>query len=93
MFDEFKLSDAARVAFHTVKELLENSAELVLMNEKDPLILYTDVSTNAIGGVLMKFKMESKDHAVSYPTPYRIKRLDGGLWNWSYSLWSIVLSS
>jgi hypothetical protein len=47
VFDEFKLSDAARVAFHTVKELLENSAELVHMTENDPFILYTDASTKA----------------------------------------------
>jgi hypothetical protein len=31
VFDEFELSDAARIAFQTVKELLENSAELVLL--------------------------------------------------------------
>jgi hypothetical protein len=46
IFDEFKLTDAARVAFHTVKELLQDYVELVLMTEKDPLILYTDASTN-----------------------------------------------
>ena len=30
------------------------SSQLVIMNEEDPLILYTDVSTKAIGGVLMQ---------------------------------------
>ena len=31
-----------------------NAAQLVIMNEIDPLILYTDASTVSIGGVLMQ---------------------------------------
>ena len=42
----------ARDVFFRVKDLLVNASQLVLMNETDPLILYTDASAVPIGGVL-----------------------------------------
>ena len=36
-----------------VKDLLSQSSQLVIMNDEDALILYTDSSTKAIGGVLI----------------------------------------
>ena len=43
-------------AFALIKDLLSKSSQLVIMNEQDPLILYTDASTRAIGGVLMQIQ-------------------------------------
>jgi cleavage and polyadenylation specificity factor subunit 1 len=50
----FQLTETPRFAFNNIKNLLLNSATLVIMNEEDPLILYTDASTKAVGGVLMQ---------------------------------------
>jgi RNase H-like domain found in reverse transcriptase len=79
------------VAFHTVKELLENSAELVLMTENDPLVIYTDASTNAIGGVLMQIQDGIErpccfvSHALSdQATRWRIMELE------LFASWSIA---
>ena len=38
-----------RAAFSHIKRLLAKSSQLVIMNEEDPQILYTDASTKAIG--------------------------------------------
>ena len=35
-----------------------------MMNEEDPLILYTDASTKAIGGVLMQFQNEIENPVI-----------------------------
>ena len=43
-----------RAAFAHIKDLLSQSSQLVIMKEEDPLILYTDASTKAIGSVLMQ---------------------------------------
>ena len=43
-----------RAAFALIKDLLSKSSLLVIMNEEDPIILYTDASAKAIGGVLMQ---------------------------------------
>ena len=45
------MSQEGRAAFAHIKDLLSQSSQLVIMNEEDPLILYTDASTKAIGGV------------------------------------------
>ena len=50
----FEMTQQARDEFFPVKDLLANSAQLVIMNEEDPLLLYTDASTKAIGGILMQ---------------------------------------
>ena len=42
------MTPEARDAFFRVKDLLVNAAELVIMNETDPLIFYTDASTVSI---------------------------------------------
>ena len=42
------MSQEGRAAFAHIKDLLSQSSQLVIMNEEDPLILYTDVSTKAI---------------------------------------------
>ena len=47
------MTPEARDAFLRVKDLLVNASQLVIMNETDPLILYTEASTVSIGRVLM----------------------------------------
>ena len=47
------MSQEGRAAFSLIQDLLSQSSQLVIMNEEDPLILYTDASTKAIG-VLMQ---------------------------------------
>ena len=56
------MTPEARDTFFRVKDLLVNASQLVIMNETDPLILYTDGSTVSIGGVLMQDQIESKKH-------------------------------
>jgi RNase H-like domain found in reverse transcriptase len=46
-----------RIAFNAIKEELLRASTLVIMNEVDPLILYTDASTKAVGGVLMQVQI------------------------------------
>ena len=48
--EPFRMSQEGRKAFF----LLSQSSQLVIMKEEDPLILYTDASTKAIGSVLMQ---------------------------------------
>jgi hypothetical protein len=50
------MTASAKLAFSTIKDLLLESSKLTLMTEEDPLILYTDASTMAIGGVLMQIQ-------------------------------------
>ena len=50
------MTPEVRDAFFRVKYLLVNASQLVIMNETDPLILYTDASTVSVGGVLMQEK-------------------------------------
>ena len=49
----FRVTQEGRSAFALIKDLLSNSSKSVIMNEKDPLMFYTDASKRAIGGVLM----------------------------------------
>jgi RNase H-like domain found in reverse transcriptase len=48
------MTTLATHAFETIQDLLLHHATLIIMNEYDPLILYTDASTKAIAGVLMQ---------------------------------------
>ena len=48
------MSADAQKAFKNVKELLNQATTFVIMNKRDQLVLYTDASTKAIGGVLMQ---------------------------------------
>ena len=50
----FEMTAEAREAIFRVKDLLVHASQLVIMNETDPLILYTETSTVSIGGVLMQ---------------------------------------
>ena len=50
----FKMTENALRAFWRVKDQVMGHTTIVLMNVSDPLILYTDASTRAIGGVLMQ---------------------------------------
>ena len=50
----FELTEAAINAFYLVKDLLVKSAKRANMNLDDLLILYTDASMKAVGGVLMQ---------------------------------------
>ena len=55
--EPFKMTQEGRAAFAHIKRLLAHQAsQLVIMNEEDPLILYTNVSTKAIRGVLMQLE-------------------------------------
>jgi len=54
--EPFRMTQEGRAAFVLIKDLLSKSSQLVIMNEQDPLILYTDASTRAIGGVLMQIQ-------------------------------------
>ena len=58
-----------RAAFAYIKDLLSYSSQLVIMNEGDPLILYTGASKKAIGGVLMQVQNSIElrtGHALGY---------------------------
>ena len=46
------MTQEARDEFVCVKDLLVECTQLVIMKEEDPLLLYTDTSAKAIGGVL-----------------------------------------
>ncbi len=50
------MTQEGRAAFAHIKGLLAKSSQLVIMNEEDPLFLYTDASTKAIGVVLMQLQ-------------------------------------
>jgi len=43
-----------------VKDLLVNASQLVIMNENDPVELYTEASTKSIGGVLIQEQNEGE---------------------------------
>jgi len=45
--EPFRMTHEGRAAFAHIKGLLAKSSQLVIMNEKDPLFLYTDASTKA----------------------------------------------
>jgi len=51
------MTHEGRSAFAHIKGLLAKLSQLVIINEKDPLILCTDSSTRALGGVLMQFQI------------------------------------
>ena len=53
--EPFRMTQEGRVAFALIKDLLKSS-QLVIMNEEDPVVLYTDASTRAIGDVLMQIQ-------------------------------------
>ena len=84
------MTPEARDAFFRVKDLLVNSAQLVIMNETDPLILYTDASTVSIGGVLMQEQNGIENQLFSSHISCRAKRRGGGLWSWSFMHSSIA---
>ena len=48
--ETLRMTQKGRAAFALIKDLILNSSQLVIMNEEDPLILYTDANTRAIGG-------------------------------------------
>ena len=50
------MTEEGRAAFAHIKGLLAQSSQLVIMNKEDPLILYTDASTEAIECVLMQLQ-------------------------------------
>ena len=54
--EPFRMTQEGRAAFALIKDLGSNSSQLVIMNEEDPLILYTIAGTRAIGGVLMQIQ-------------------------------------
>ena len=54
--EPFKINCQGQAAFAHIKGLMAKSSQTVIMNEEDPLILYTDASTKAIGGVLMQLQ-------------------------------------
>ena len=55
-YDEFIFTDSARISFEKIKDLLVQRTKLTIMNEQDPLVLYTDASTKAIAGVLVQIQ-------------------------------------
>ena len=65
-------------------DLLSQSSQLVIMNEGDPLILYTDASSKAIGGVLMQVQngIEKTVIFVSHALS-QIRSHVGVSWNWN----------
>ena len=58
----------AKDLFFRVKDFLVNVSQLVIMNESDPLILYTDASKVSICGVLMKGQNGVKNPSFSFRT-------------------------
>jgi len=93
------MSHEGRAAFSHIKDLLSQSSQLVIMNEEDPLILYTDASTKAIVACSCKSKMGlrsllSSSHMLSQIRP----RVGVSSWNsiplreesHSLSLWQAI---
>ena len=54
--EPFRMTWNSRAAFVHIKGILAESSQLVILNEKDPFIHFTDASTKAIGGVLMQLQ-------------------------------------
>jgi hypothetical protein len=54
--EPFSMTEEGRAVFAHIKGLLAKSSQVVIMNEEDPLFLYTDASTKSIGGVLMQLQ-------------------------------------
>ena len=52
--EPFRMSQDGSATFAHIKDLLSQSYQLVIMNEEDPFILYSDANTKAIGRVLMQ---------------------------------------
>jgi hypothetical protein len=52
--EPFEMTNSARLAFGNIKRALAKHTKLTIINEVDPLILYTDASTVSVGGVLMQ---------------------------------------
>jgi cleavage and polyadenylation specificity factor subunit 1 len=52
--EPFSMTSAASRAFKHIKLVLLGHSHKVIMNEVDPLILYTDASTTSVAGVLMQ---------------------------------------
>ena len=80
--EPFKMTNEGQTAI-SHKRILAKSPQLVILNEEDPLILYTDVSTKAIGGVLIQLRngIENPMIFVSYiisnqATRWRIMELE-----------------
>jgi hypothetical protein len=48
------MTDAARVAFLDIKDIIGRYTKLTAVNEVDPLILYTDASKDYVAAVLMQ---------------------------------------
>ena len=74
----FEMTENAPAAFWRVKDQVMAHTTRVLMNASDPLILYTNASTRAMGGVLMQVQGGERDHAFSSLTRCPSKRRDGG---------------
>ena len=74
-----RMSQEGRVAFAHIMDLLSHSTRLVIMNEEDPLILYTDASSKAIGGVLMQVQ-----NGIEKPVIFVLHALsDQVSWSWN----------
>ena len=63
--EPFRMTQEGRAAFAHIKGHLSKSSQLVIMNEEDPLFLCTDVSTKAIGGVLMQLQNGIENPVIS----------------------------
>ena len=74
------MTEKAILAFQIVKDQVAHHTSRVIMNAHDPLILYMDASTRAIGGVLKfcKFKVVERSLACLSRTGYQTKRPGGG---------------
>ena len=62
----FEMIENARAAFWRVKDQVMAYTTRALMNASDPIILYTDASTRAIGGVLMQVQGERERPCVFF---------------------------
>jgi hypothetical protein len=81
--EAFELTEAARNAFYLVKDLLAKSAKRANMNPDDPLILYTDASMKAVGGVLMQVQDGREQPCVF--VSHTLSEQASGSWNWNYT--------
>jgi hypothetical protein len=73
------MTENAISAFEIVKEKVAHHTSRVIMNDHDPLILYTDASTKAIGGVLMQIQGGREKPCISSHIGYQSKQLCGGV--------------
>ena len=87
------MTHEGRAAFSYIKGPLAKSSQLVIIHEKDLLILFTNSSTKAIGGVLKQLQNEIEKPVIFVSIIISLTRLlVGESWSWNSMLSYIIMS-